>query len=38
MRPWSAQVAEQLGVGAAGVFHGVGGHGQACGIERVVRY
>jgi hypothetical protein len=29
MRPWPAQVAEQLGVCAAGVLEGIGEQGQA---------
>ena len=34
MRSRPAQVAEQLGVGAAGVLQGVGQNGQAGGVER----
>jgi hypothetical protein len=35
MRPRPAQVAEQLGVGAAGVLEGVREYGQACRAQQV---
>ena len=37
MRPRPAQVAEQFGVGAAGVLQGIGEQGEASGVERSSR-
>ena len=37
MRPWLAQVVQNVCILAARLFQGVGKHSQACGVKRAVR-